>query len=270
MILMAAARAMTPPTVGFSFTPSGLCFPYGLGAASSLAEAGALTSTTPLAGASGGALVAAVMALQGTGTPSVEMALEAALRVNHYCRERGTARFNLRPALAKELDSLLDDDACERLNAREARVGVGITRFTPLPRGQVVTVFSDNADVKNALLATSCIPFYFGRSPFVLYRGWPAVDGFFATPKSEFGAPDAPGANTTVRICPFEARRIGLAGDSISPPRRGGPRLKSLVSCALGSPPADPDFLIQLYEQGKADADRWLAANNNNAPDTHT
>lgn len=74
-----------------------------------------------------------------------------------------------------------------RLNERVGSVSIAITRFTPFPQGELVSTYNDATDVKRALLATSCIPFYFAPSPFVFFRGWPAVDGFFAVPRTYFG-----------------------------------------------------------------------------------
>ncbi|KAJ8613156.1 hypothetical protein CTAYLR_004818 [Chrysophaeum taylorii] len=198
------------------------------------------------------------MGLQETGSPSVDTALSAAIRVNAYCRERGTARFNLRAPLEKELSELLDDDAATRLNERDGDVGIAVTRFAPLPRGELVTTFSDADDVRTALLASSCIPFYFGRSPFVSFRRLPTIDGFFAVPRQYFGAPPALNASVTVRISPFEASRVGLVGEAISPQRGEGPPLGDLVACALGSPPVGDDFLLYLFQQGRRDAASWL------------
>ena len=51
MVLRLAGGVVLQGGVGFSFAPSGLCFPYGLGAATALAERGVLSPQTPLAGA---------------------------------------------------------------------------------------------------------------------------------------------------------------------------------------------------------------------------
>ena len=83
--LSAAAQAGNPqPAVGISFTVGGLLFPYQLGAAKALYEAGVASPATSLAGASSGAIVAVVAALSETGSPSLDESLEAALRVNGY------------------------------------------------------------------------------------------------------------------------------------------------------------------------------------------
>ena len=52
-----------------------------------LYEAGVASPATPLAGASSGAIVAVVAALSETGSPTLDDSLEAALRVNGYCRK---------------------------------------------------------------------------------------------------------------------------------------------------------------------------------------
>ena len=76
----AAAQDSDRPDVGISFTVGGLLFPYQLGAAKALYEAGVASPATPLAGASSGAIVAVVAALSETGSPSLDESLEAAWR----------------------------------------------------------------------------------------------------------------------------------------------------------------------------------------------
>ena len=144
-------------------------------------------------------------------------------------------------------------DAAERLNQRN--VGIGLLSFTPLPSPKIISQFRDLADVKAALLATSCIPLYFSPSPVSFFRGFPAIDGFFSTKRSDFGAP-ATTATITVRVAPFDADLVRLDGISISPSSNDD--LSALLKCALGSPPVDDTYLIDLFDKGQADADRWL------------
>mmetsp|Transcript_20331 Transcript_20331/g.26349 ORF Transcript_20331/g.26349 Transcript_20331/m.26349 type:complete len:269 (+) Transcript_20331:114-920(+) len=252
LVDIVAPSLLVKENIGFSFTPSGLAFPYGLGVASKLKENGLINEKTGLAGASGGALVAAVTRLE----LQVDECIDAALRVNAYCRERGSARFQLRPALLKELNALICEDAADRLSYNG--LGIAVLRFQPLPRAQLITYFKDNTDLKSALLATSCIPFYFSYSPFELFRGTPAIDGFFATPRNQFGAPDVPNATKTIRISPFYAPDVGIEGPTICPASRNDLELSTLLSCALGNPPASDSFLRSLFELGCHDAQTWL------------
>ena len=150
-------------------------------------------------------IAAVVAALSETGSPTLDDSLEAALRVNGYCRDRGGMRGQYYDALSLEADRLLDGTSAARLSNRPAKVSVAVTQFKPLPAPLLASSFTDQDDVKQALLATSCIPFYFkGARPFVTFRGAPAVDGFFAVKRSNFGAPETE-VRRTIRVCPFPA-----------------------------------------------------------------
>ena len=253
----AAAQASNPqPELGISFTVGGLLFPYQLGAAKALYEAGVASPATPLSGASSGAIVAVVAALSETGSPTLDDSLEAALRVNGYCRDRGGMRGQYYDALALEADRLLDATSAARLSERPTTVSVAVTQFRPLPTPLLASSFTDQEDIKQALLATSCIPFYFkGLRPYVTFRGAPAVDGFFAVERRLFGAPDT-GARRTIRVCPFPAATIGLEADDVIAPADAS--LGSLLQCALGAPPVDDSYLEGLFARGAADAEKFL------------
>ena len=252
----AAAAAQDGPDVGISFTVGGLLFPYQLGAAKALYEAGVASPATPLAGASSGAIVAVVAALSETGSPSLDESLDAALRVNAYCRDRGGMRGQYYDALSLEADRLLDGTSATRLSERPSPVSVAITQFKPLPTPLLASSFADQDDVKRALLATSCIPFYFkGLRPYVTFRGAPAVDGFFAVERRCFGAPDT-NARRTIRVCPFPAASIGLEADDVIAPSDAS--LGSLLQCALGAPPAGDGYLEGLFARGAADAEKYI------------
>ena len=252
----AAAQDSDRPDVGISFTVGGLLFPYQLGAAKALYEAGVASPATPLSGASSGAIVAVVAALSETGSPTLDDSLEAALRVNGYCRDRGGMRGQYYDALALEADRLLDATSAARLSERPTTVSVAVTQFRPLPTPLLASSFTDQEDIKQALLATSCIPFYFkGARPFVQFRGAPAVDGFFAVKRSNFGAPETE-ARRTIRVCPFPASTIGLEADDVIAPSDAS--LGSLLQCALGAPPADDSYLEGLFVRGVADAEKFL------------
>ena len=253
---LAAAQDSARPEVGISFTVGGLLFPYQLGAAKALYEAGVASPATPLAGASSGAIVAVVAALSETGSPSLDESLEAALRVNGYCRERGGMRGQYYDALSLEADRLLDGTSAARLSERPTTVSVAVTQFKPLPTPLLASSFTDQDDVKRALLATSCIPFYFkGLRPYVTFRGAPAVDGFFAVERKYFGAPECD-AQRTIRVCPFPASTIGLEAEDVIAPSDAS--LGSLLQCALGAPPVDDSYLEGLFARGAADAGKFL------------
>ena len=262
MVLAALRRAGALDlggSVGVSFTPGGLCYPYQIGVAKVLYEAEVMRPDRPIAGASSGGIVAAIAALSETGAPTIDDTFDAALRINDFCRRRGTARGNLYDALKIECDRLLDDTSVRRLNERAAPVTLAVTRLAPWPKGLFVDEFFDLKDLKQCVLATACIPFYFAKAPCIFYRGAPAVDGVFASPRDRFGAPDT-AADATLRVCPFPASRVGLdwCGEAVIAPDPTTVDLAELFACALGDPPVADAALAKLYENGERDARAWL------------
>ena len=87
--------AMKTSSLGFTFTPGGLLFPYYVGVAYFLKEAGLITPTTPLGGSSAGSIVAAALAC-GVGQETVLEGLAALVD-----DVRGGERLN--PALRKQV-----------------------------------------------------------------------------------------------------------------------------------------------------------------------
>lgn len=59
------------------------------------------------------------------------------------------------------------------------------------------------------------------QQPYMQVRGQPTVDGFFAMPRAQFGAPDIPTAEEVVRITVFPTTSVPMQsdkpGDLISP-----------------------------------------------------
>mmetsp|Transcript_7004 Transcript_7004/g.20556 ORF Transcript_7004/g.20556 Transcript_7004/m.20556 type:complete len:293 (+) Transcript_7004:189-1067(+) len=260
----AAPRVDAPPPledlftgdVGLSFTAGGLCFPYQLGAAKTLYEANVMRPSRPISGASSGGIIAVIASLSESGAPSLDECFESALRVNSYCRDRApSARGLLYDAVFLEAERLLDESSVARINERAAPVTVAVTRFTPLPTPTFISQFNDLADLRQAVLATSCIPFYFAKAPCIFYRGVPAVDGFFAVPRKYFGAPETSAART-IRICPFPKAAVGLASEDVIAPADAD--LGALFACALGDPPATDGDLRALYARGQRDAREFV------------
>jgi len=260
-----------------SFSPAGLLSPYHVGVSTALTECGVLHSHTPLGGASGGALVAVASAL---GVSASE-ALGACARVNAECSRVGT-RANLHGILERELQRFLPENATEFLATRPAPVSIAITRLihrTRLrPHGVLVSSFQNREHLISALVASCAIPFYFSHWPAVAFEGWPAVDGFFASPRSYFGCPTL--AQDTLRVCPFPASAVSLeAPHVICPPdttsctpttsnasntntERSTARnaLGELLPLALGQPPPSDSHLEQLFSNGYHDAEVWCSS----------
>ena len=250
--LAAAAQDGDRPDVGISFTVGGLLFPYQLGAAKALYEAGVASPATPLSGASSGAIVAVVAALSETGSPTLDDSLEAALRVNGYCRDRGGMRGQYYDALSLEADRLLDGTSAARLSERPSPVSVAVTQFKPLPTPLLASSFTDQDDVKGA-------PGHVVHT--VLLQGLEAI----------CDVPRRAGRRRLLRgktrwqlrgaINKRAADHPGLPVPRSDDRARGGRRhravdasLGSLLQCALGAPPVDDSYLEGLFARGAADA----------------
>ncbi|CDY23095.1 BnaC07g30920D [Brassica napus] len=194
-------RVITSP--GFSFSAAGLLFPYHLGVAQLLIEKGYIKDTTPLAGASAGAVVCAVI----TSGSSMWEALEATKVLADDCRRNGTA-FRLGAVLRESMEKLLPDDIHIRSNGR---VRVAITQVLWKPRGLLVDQFDSKSDLINAVHTSSFIPGYLAPRPVTMFRNRVCVDGGLTL----FMPPSA--AAKTVRVCAFSASSFKLKGIGISP-----------------------------------------------------
>lgn len=242
-------RAVTCP--GFSFSAAGLLFPYHLGVAQFLIEKGYIKDTTPLAGASAGAIVCAVIA----SGASMQEALRATKILAEDCRTKGTA-FRLGAVLREILVDFLPDDVHIRSNGR---VRVAVTQLLWKPRGLLVDQFDSKEDLINAVFTSSFIPGYLAPRPATMFRNRLCIDGgltLFMPPTS---------AAQTIRVCAFPTNQLGLEGIGISPDcnpdNRATPR--ELFNWALE--PAEDLILDKLFELGYLDAEVW--GNNNPVED---
>lgn len=240
-----ARRAVTSP--GFSFSAAGLLFPYHLGVAHFLLGKGYIKDTTPLAGASAGAIVCATIA----SGASMEEALKATKVLAEDCRLKGTA-FRLGTVLRDVLVQFLPDDVHIRSNGR---IRVAVTQVLWRPRGLLVDKFDSKEDLINAVCTSSFIPGYFAPRPATFFRNRLCIDGGLTL----FMPPTC--ASQTVRVCAFPASLLGMEGIGISPDcnpdSRAGPR--ELFNWALE--PADDNILDRLFELGYLDASVWAEEN---------
>ncbi|XP_073125438.1 uncharacterized protein [Henckelia pumila] len=216
-------KAVTSP--GFSFSAAGLLFPYHLGVAHFLIENGYIKETTPLAGASAGAIVCAVIA----SGASMHEALKATKILAEDCRLRGTA-FRLGAVLRDILDKFLPDDTHIRSNGR---VRIAVTQILWRPRGLLVDQFDSKEDLINAVITSSFIPGYLAPRPATMFRNRLCIDGgltLFMPPTS---------AVQTVRVCAFPAGLLGIPGIGISPDcnpeNRASPRQKTMSLITFSS-----------------------------------
>ena len=201
----AEAPEQTP--LGFSFTPGGLLFPYYVGFAYELQRAGLLTPTTPVGGSSAGAIVATALASDLSEATILDglKGLVADYR----------AGASLRSALRTQLELLLPDDAPERCERRG--LTVCYQRILPWPKACLTQSWESKQDLIDCVAASCCWPFFFSRWPCVWVRGGLAVDGYFALPRENFGAPPLSAERTVVVSCLPRVKVAPQSGGLVQP-----------------------------------------------------
>ena len=280
---------------GFGFSAAGMIFPYHCGAWEVLSELGLMTPDTPVAGASAGALVAAMHAC---GMPPSEgkRVLTAVLR---DCRENGvlgrvggvleTALRSELPADAHELcsrDNLfvsVSSPGLARGREGEKPSVAGFNGGPLLLENALVSSFESRDDLIGALLSSCHIPLYCGW-PMRRYRGKWCVDGGWTNL-----APLPLGCESAARVASFpliDAWRSSPEGDGktsgnyfergasfwsgwgdgddagllIAPD--GAEGTSSVEYGTLGKwalLPQDDETLEELARMGRRDAERWAA-----------
>jgi hypothetical protein len=175
----AAAAANAGPTAAALKRPfrvhwagSGIYFWWQLGAMDYLARRYDLTRV-PQAGASGGALLAALARCGVDAEAITESAYR--LSLEHGVWERPLGLVGVWGRIIEAwLDELLPDDAAARCNGGGLQVVV-----TRLPRFEQVPVeqFADKRDVLDAVMASAHVPFFLDGRAARPYRGAPCVDG---------------------------------------------------------------------------------------------
>ncbi|KAL3786395.1 hypothetical protein HJC23_002952 [Cyclotella cryptica] len=166
--MVAISNFSHPASVGYSFSPGGLLFPYHLGVITSLNYHKRLPPSVHLAGASAGAIAVAAHASQ---TPP-EHAFEAAHRVCEECRNKfnGRAIGNLLPLLKVELDKTFSQDAHVIVNEREGIVALAHRELFPNNRPVLTTSFDTRDDLIEAVCDSSMFPFF--STPFPVKASW--------------------------------------------------------------------------------------------------
>jgi len=239
-------------TVGFSYSVAGLLFPYHAGVTHRLKEAGILLPTTPLNGASGGALAAACASSHLT----TDEAMSASLRIASRCTAEGSF-LNLGRILRDELTEVCTEGMVESINARPAPAEFLYTTAPCLTPRRGGAPFASPADLVDVLAASCYIPLYSGIVPVTSVRGEWGLDGFLSTP-STFGCQIATGADETVFCTPFS--RLGEGGVSLIAPRAEEIPFPpdEYIALALGRPGPDEEQHRVLFELGMKCAARWI------------
>lgn len=152
--------------IGFSFSPAGLLLPYHLGVIHCLIYFGILNDHVPLAGASAGAIAVSAVAC----SVQVRDVLEALLRAQSNLRATGAAR-KLHMSLEDQLNATLPENAHLKINSRPAPVTIAYATVWPYVKGHFPCHFESFKDLKECIIASCNIPFYFSRWPTVNCRG---------------------------------------------------------------------------------------------------
>ena len=204
VVSSAATASSSAPSAprpdGFGFSAAGMIFPYHVGAWEVLIETGLLTSDTPVAGASAGALVAAMHAC-GVSPDDGKRILMSVLA---DCRENGVVG-RVGSVLEAALRRELPPDAHERCSRGVLHVSVtspvvvagdrvGFNRGPVGLDGELISSFESFDDLIGALLSSCHIPLYCGW-PARRYRGRWRVDGGWTRL-----APTPPGCASPARV----------------------------------------------------------------------
>lgn len=244
---------MAQPPVGFSFSPGGLLFPYSLGAAYALRDAGLLTPATPVGGSSAGAIVATALACE-ISEEAMQMGLARLV-----ADVRGGDRLII--ALRRQLELILPEDSP---SLAAGRLTVCYRSVLPWPSAHLVTEWSSKGDLIDTVCASCNWPLFFSKWPLVWCRRSLAIDGYFALPRSRFGCPELR-AERTVGVCciPRMGDKVALDFSSenlIQPSAHPCTQLPVDNSLWFGwaLKPAADDELKKMGELGREHAMLWV------------
>ena len=265
--------------LGFSLSPGGLLLPYHLGVLASLSHHGYLTQDTPIAGSSAGAIA---VASHACGV-SPNVALEASMKISSRCNPYFLARGQLMPSLRHELNTLLPKDANDIVNARSGTVGLAHFELFPRTRPVLQTQrFETRECLMDAVCDSSMFPYFTSNRPFRMVKR-PGkrvprivVDGVFTEPLWRFGCPDMDkclpkhnqiNRSISVSVFPMDLIDLSLTAKSEGDRRNViSPQLEPNLIGQVGRlgrlacTPGDPKDLMKLYDDGWADAERWVRA----------
>lgn len=248
LLLLGPARGYT---VGFSYSVAGLLFPYHAGVTHRLKEAGKLLPTTPVNGASGGALAAAC----ASSSLTTDEAMAASLRIASRCTAEGSF-LNLGQILRDELESVCTEDMVGSINSRPAPAEFLYTSVSGLAPRRGGAPFASPTDLIDVLAASCHIPLYSGVVPVTSVRGGWGVDGFLSSPQT-FGCQPVTGADETVFCTPFSTLDGGAS--LIAPRAEDIPFAPDeLLALALGRPGPNEEQHGVLFELGVKCAARWI------------
>lgn len=260
--------------LGFSLSPGGLLLPYHLGALAALSFHGHLTDQTHLAGSSAGAIAVAAHA---SGVPPLT-ALDGSIRISSQSNPLFVARGHIMPCMWNELDALFPKDAHERVNQRPGMVGLAHYELFPENRAVLQTQFETRKCLMDAVCDSSMFPYFTSNRPvrWVKRTGEAmprmVVDGVFTEPLWRFGCPDLQRKAINTEVT--RSVSISVFPKELMPPFSLQHQDDSSIICPklqmenvvgqvsklvlMATTKVKPRNLVQLYEGGWSDAERWV------------
>ena len=255
--------------------------PYHLGVLDSLKYNRFLDESTPIAGASAGAIAVATHAC----SLNSKLILDDTIAISDTCRELGRARGNLLPLLREKLEHHVDEDRFQNFLDRTGEAVVSHYELLPSFGPVHELEFEQKEDFINAVCHSSAFPFFSMNGPVILdySSSNPAtlvlggrkltlqmprlvLDGFFAAPGGRFGCPDFASAGVDVdrgiSVLPFPREAIGLSKslpeeNCICPELIDDGIQQSAELLRMATQPSPASKLMSLYEAGYSDGDKW-------------
>lgn len=267
-----ALVALRNNTFGVAFSGAGFLTPYFIGVLKALEDLRIVHARTPMAGASGGALVTAMQKSRLPYDQRVTMCLELA----EYFGQGRRVKGNLMRGVEGNLEDHLPAAAHKHCN--DGSMHVAITRFNtrkfPLLEQKLLSSFRSRRDLIEALLASCHIPSYSSGSLTLNYRGLPHMDGGL----SGF-LPVPPGVEYALRVS------ILPCGKAATMPRVTGVPSSTKIdiaidsfsswpfdlyqTCQLKLAPSSPEFILALLDKGVHDVHCWAESIGYLAPVVH-
>lgn len=182
--------------LGVTFSGAGFFLAYYMGIAQEFVRMGIIKDDTPVAGASAGALTAAIIKSK---VPFHTIRESIHTMTNDVLQNGLMKRLGI--ALASNLEAYLPPDAHEHCS--NGSVFLAITRALPYPKIKLYSKFDSRDDLKAALLASCHLPYLSNGDMTVPFRSKRCYDGGLLDL-----LPCPPGADYTITITAFPASEI--------------------------------------------------------------